>query len=92
MTIWKTPLKKTLLKALALLLAMCLLPVGAMGEEQTEETDTNGWVNFLLLCNEGMNNNGGNAGNTLSVVAMNPKLGKIHLMFFTWDTFIDYEG
>jgi hypothetical protein len=92
MTIWKTPLKKTLLKALALLLAMCLLPVGAMGEEQTEETDNNGWVNFLLLCNEGMNNNGGNAGNTMMVVAMHPERGKIRLAMLTWDTFVRYEG
>jgi hypothetical protein len=92
MTIWKTPLKKTLLQALALLLSMCLLPVGAMGEEQTEETDNNGWVNFLLLCNEGMNNNCGNAGNTMMVVAMHPERGKIRLAMLTWDTFVRYEG
>ena len=39
-----------------------------------------------------MNNDKGNAGNTLLVAAMNPERGRIHLMMFTWDTFIDYEG
>ena len=95
-----------LFRLLAVLLALCLLPVFALGEnaESAETTDESvtlsdgvvihpyDWTNFLLICNEGMNNNGGNAGNTLSVVAINPKLGKIHLMMFTWDTFIDYEG
>ena len=66
----------------------------AMTEEEIAEAqkDPSNWINFLLICNEGMNNNGGNAGNTISVVAMNPKIGKIRLMFFTWDTFVDYEG
>ena len=81
---------KTLLpKLVALVLAACLLPVCALAEE----ANTNGdWVNFLLICNEGMNNDKGNAGNTLMVVAMNPVIGKIRLLSFTWDTFIDYEG
>ena len=81
---------KTLLpKLVALVLVACLLPVCALAEE----ADTNGdWVNFLLICNEGMNNDKGNAGNTLMVVAMNPVIGKIRLLSFTWDTFVDYEG
>ncbi|MBQ6173897.1 MAG: LCP family protein [Clostridia bacterium] len=75
----------------ALLLALCLLPVLAPAEEpdQTEQSD---WENFLLVCNEGMNNDKGNAGNTLMVCAMNTKTGRIRLVSFTWDTFIDYEG
>lgn len=89
-----------LFRLLAVLLALCLLPVFALGENADDSvTLSDGvvihphdWTNFLLICNEGMNNSGGNAGNTISVVAMNPKLGKIRLMFFTWDTFIDYEG
>lgn len=81
---------KTLLpKLVALVLVACLLPVCALAEE----ADANGdWVNFLLICNEGMNNDKGNAGNTLMVVAMNPVIGKIRLLSFTWDTFVDYEG
>ena len=81
---------KTLLpKLVALVLIACLLPVCALAEE----ADANGdWVNFLLICNEGMNNDKGNAGNTLMVVAMNPAIGKIRLLMFTWDTFVDYEG
>ena len=73
----------------ALLLVLCLLPVFSMAEG-TEKTSN--WESFLLICNEGMNNAQGNAGNTLMVAAMDPVLGKIHLMMFTWDTFIDYEG
>ena len=82
----------------ALLLILCLLPVFATAEETAKATteattgDNDDWVTFLLICNEGMNNEKGNAGNTLMVVAMNPVLGKIRLMMFTWDTFIDYEG
>ena len=76
-------------KLIALALAVCLLPVCALAEENGESDD---WVNFLLICNEGMNNDKGNAGNTLMVIAMNPVTGKIRLLMFTWDTFIDYEG
>ena len=74
---------------LALLLC-CLLPVSAFA--QTTNPKENGWVSFLLICNEGMNNSGGNAGNTLMAVSINPRIGKIRLMMFAWDTFIDYEG
>ena len=90
MKIWKTPLKAALLKLAALILVLCLLPAGAVAEEQTGGDDE--WVRFLLVCNEGMNNNGGNAGNTIIVVAMHPVLGKIRLITFTWDTFVEYEG
>ena len=72
-----------------MLLVVCLLPVFAVAEETPGDGE---WVNFLLVCNEGMNNAGGNAGNTLMVVAMNPDTGDIRLMMFTWDTFVDYEG
>ena len=77
-----------ILRALALVLALCLTPVFA----QAETVNTDDWVTFLLICNEGMNNSGGNAGNTLMVVALHPHLGLIRLMMMTWDTFIDYEG
>ena len=81
---------KTLIpRLLALVLSLCLLPVFALAEDAGSDSD---WVNFLLICNEGMNNTKGNAGNTLMLAAMNPVLGKIRLIMFTWDTFIDYEG
>ena len=51
-----------------------------------------GWVTFLLICNEGMNNTGSNVGNTLMAVSMNSQTGKIRLMMVTWDTFVEYEG
>ena len=78
-----------LVKLTALALALCLFMSFAVAEGNPEE---NGWVDFLLICNEGMNNDKGNAGNTLMVVSMNPENGKIRLLMFTWDTFIDYEG
>ncbi len=81
---------KIILKLTALLLVLCLLPVISTAEEA--ETKEDNWVSFLLICNEGMNNDKGNAGNTLMVAAMDPVLGKIRLMMFTWDTFIDYAG
>ena len=79
----------TLLRLVACVLAVCLLPAFALAEEPAENS---GWVNFILICNEGMNNSGGNAGNTLMVIGMNPSTGKIRLLMFTWDAFIDYEG
>ncbi len=90
-TIFRLPrMMKTLIpKLTALVLALCLLPVFALAEDTESDGD---WVNFLLICNEGMNNDKGNAGNTLMLVAMNPESGKIRLVMFTWDTFIDYEG
>ena len=84
------PARSQILKGIALALAICLLPVFALADATGEEGGD--WVTFLLICNEGMNNDKGNAGNTLMVVAMNPPEGKIHLMMFTWDTFVDYEG
>ena len=62
------------------------------GAEDIPEQDERGWVDFVLVCNEGMNNSGGNSGNTMMVVSMNPKNGKIRLMMLTWDTFIKFEG
>ena len=84
------PLKGICLLMACLLLSVCLLPACAAAEAEPAEKDD--WVNFLLLCNEGMNNNGGNAGNTMMVVGMNPVRGKIRLMMLTWDTFINYAG
>ena len=81
-----------LIKLTAMLLLLCLLPLTATAEAQAEKEEEAHWESFLLICNEGMNNDKGNAGNTLMVAAMEPNLGKINLMMFTWDTFIDYEG
>ena len=61
-------------------------------DELIPEANERGWVDFLLICNEGMTNDGGNAGNTLMIVSMNPATGMIKLMPFTWDTFIQYRG
>ncbi len=87
--ICKPRLLSVLIRLTALMLVAYLLPVAALAEESDE---TRGWVDFLLICNEGMTNDKGNAGNTLMVISMNPEKGKIHLMMFTWDTFVDYEG
>ena len=72
-------------------LAVLLISVPSYAEP-IPETDERGWVDFILLCNEGMKNDGGNYGNTMMVISMNPNTGKIRLLMFTWDTFIDYPG
>ena len=77
-------------RLLALLLAVCLLPVMSMAE--AEEGTGSDWIDFVLICNEGMNNDKGNAGNTIMLVAINRNTGRINLVSFTWDTFIDYDG
>ena len=84
------PLKTISLLMAVLLLTVCLAPRYALAEDTGSGNGS--WVNFLLMCNEGMNNNGGNAGNTMMVVAMDPVSGKIRLMMLTWDTFVHYEG
>ena len=83
-------MKKLSMRLIALVMAICFLPVFALAEGS--DTSESEWVNFLLVCNEGMTNNKGNAGNTMMVIAMNPQTGIIRLMMFTWDTFVDYEG
>ncbi len=82
-------LKSVILRLTAMALILCLLPAFALAEDSGKDDE---WINFLLICNEGMNNDKGNAGNTLMVVAMNPDVGKIRMILFTWDTFVDYEG
>ncbi len=74
---------------LCVLLPLCGIAENASGTESATPKD---WVAFLLICNEGMNNRGGNAGNTEMVVGMNPREGKIRLMMFSWETFIRYPG
>lgn len=82
---------RKMMKLIAVLLTVCLLiPATGMAVEARE--DERGWVDFILVCNEGMNNSGGNAGNTMMVVSMNPDTGKIRLLMMAWDTFIDYPG
>ena len=90
----------------ALFLAVCLLMsvvslsfAETANPEEEEENDTlleaeaeEDWVTFLLVCNEGMKNDGGNVGNTMMVVSLKPTDGRIKLMMLTWDTFINYAG
>ena len=73
------------------LIVSCLLSIFTAAEE-TEGNGGSKWVNFFLICNEGMSNRGGNAGNTSMVVSMSEQTGIIRLMMFTWDTFVKYEG
>lgn len=81
-----------ILSACTILFLAILLLVVSSCAEPLPEADERGWVDFILLCNEGMKNDGGNSGNTMMVISMNPDTGKIRLMMFTWDTFIDYPG
>lgn len=74
-----------------LLLASLLLAAGGMAEELIDEPKDE-WITFLLVCNEGMNNDSGNVGNTLMIMSMNPYQGIIKELAFLWDTFIQYPG
>ncbi len=87
-TVWRRKACASVLRLTALLLALCLLPLGAAAESSSRD----GWVEFILICNEGMNNNRGDAGNTTMIVALNTQTGMVKMLMFTWDTFIDYEG
>jgi anionic cell wall polymer biosynthesis LytR-Cps2A-Psr (LCP) family protein len=84
-------LKRTCL-LLVLVLTVGLFPLPGLTESESGEQKNGDWVNFLLMCNEGMNNSGGNAGNTMMIVAMDPVRGHIRLMMLTWDTFVHYQG
>ena len=78
----------------AILMAVCLIGISCMSavaEQETQANDTE-WITFLLMCNEGMQNDGANVGNTMMVVSMEPYSGKVRLMMLTWDTFIEYTG
>ena len=74
---------------ISLALALCLLASCAAFAEETNEREK---VSFLLLCNEGMRNDGDNVGNTLMLVTFDPETGYTRLLMFTWDTFINMEG
>lgn len=84
-------IKQITILVTALLIAACMLPHDTLAEGIPEQ-DERGWVDFILVCNEGNNNTGSNVGNTMMVVSLNPQTGKIRLMMVTWDTFIHYEG
>ena len=88
---WLNSTKSALSVLMALLLVLTMLPLGAFAEDTTSD-DESDWVTFILQCNEGMSNTGANVGNTMMVVSMNSDTGKIRMMMFTWDTFIDYPG
>ena len=89
-TMRKKSAKRTAAGWIALLAAVCLLPLGAAAEAGSGKDRE--WIDFFLICNEGMSNTGGNSGNTMMIVSMNPNTGKIRLVPFTWDTFVHYEG
>ena len=86
-------LKRIYRSILACLLSLAVafsFPVPALAGEAA--SDGGDWVNFFLMCNEGMSNSGGNSGNTMMVIAMNQRTGTIRMMMPTWDTFVNYEG
>ena len=89
-----------ILVLITLLMVLCASAAHVAAEvqdNQAEETEASSatksdWVNFFMICNEGMSSRGGNSGNTMMVIAMNEKTGTIRLMMFAWDTFVDYAG
>lgn len=79
---------RRMLRGWTLVLALCLLFTVTV---RAEEED-NGRLSFLLLCNEGMRNDGDNVQSTIMAVSFDPELGTVRLLMFTWDTFIQMEG
>ena len=77
---------------LIIFLSVIFIMTANASAETIPEADERGWVDFILVCNEGMRNDGGNSGNTMMLVSMNPKTGMIKLLPFCWDTFIQYPG
>ena len=86
----KSLVKSMILTLAAMAMAVSLLAAPALADDGTGDGD--GWVTFFLLCNEGMNNDGGNVGNTMMGISMNENTGRIKLMMVMWDTFVEYEG
>ena len=84
------------LSLLTLSLAVVLLLVSALAVSADGTMDIitgrDEWVTFLLICNEGMNNDKGDNGNAVMVLSLHPDKGLINLLMMTWDTFVDYEG
>ena len=64
----------------------------AQGTVTSDRAEENEWITFLLLCNEGMLNDGGDVGNTVMIISINIATGSIKQLIFAWDTFIDYPG
>ncbi len=73
-------------------LCMLLASMPGIAAAQAEDAESSEWVTFLLLCNEGMLNDGGNVGNTVMIVSMHPIEKRINLLTLLWDTFIEYPG
>ena len=93
------PLRSLLSFLIAVLLTAGLCTVPIMAEEGNDAKPEAGtidlnseWITFFLICNEGMSDRGGNSGNTLMILAMDQKTGKIRMVPFGWDTFMRYEG
>ena len=86
----KNHLWTAVIRWITVLTAICMLPLSGFADASTQIGRD--WIDFFLICNEGMSNMGGNSGNTMMIVSMNPQTGKIRLATFTWDTFVQYEG
>ena len=78
-------MKRLCLTIVSLLLVLCLLTGSACAEKDSS-------ITFLLMCNEGMTNDGGNVQNTMMLVTFDSVTGSIRLLSFTWDSFVDVEG
>lgn len=79
-------MKRAVATVLCVLLCFLQMASGIHAEDAGE------WVTFLLLCNEGMRNDGGDVGNTLMVMSVNAELGIIKQVAFLWNTFVKADG
>lgn len=80
-----------MMKRIGKAILICVLVLSLVCPALAEGNEDD-WFTFFLMCNEGMNNDGGNVGNTMMIVSANPGDGRIKLLMFTWDSFIDYPG
>lgn len=78
---------KRFVRLIAIAALTCLLLTCAHAE--TVNTDR---LSFLLVCNEGLRNEGENVGNTVMACSFEPETGEIKLLMFTWDTFVQMAG
>lgn len=81
-----------MMKRVAAVLLVLVLFAGIAASAEGQVGSQEDWFTFFLMCNEGMRNEGDNVGNTMMIVSANPVEGRLKLLMFTWDSFVDYPG
>ncbi|MDO4547088.1 MAG: LCP family protein [Clostridia bacterium] len=77
-------------RLMSLLVLLAAAVVFAMPPAVAEQ-DADG-ITFMLICNEGMQNDSGDVGNTIMLIHMLPDTGIVKQVMLNWDMFVDYPG